>query len=455
MKFPNLSVLLRAQNGLGYLIIISIQFGVQPLLVKQFIDKQCVTSSVVLSAELAKIVGCLFIMFSDDTAERCFRNWKLQDCLLAAGIPSVTYLIQNFCVQVAYQNLDGVVFNVLNQCLHSPLSSSEEWALQKRGRNSFLLSLELATMGCLILVTTLLLGLSPDSVRMKEFGFFAGWRATTVIPVLTQGLAGIIVGIVTQVAGGVRKVMATICGLILTCLLQQVLLGLQLSWLVLAAVPLVAGGIYLHETLINEGMKELCFFGSGGEWLSATDTLPPPPTTPRGRSSGLELLARPKSPNDALGFLRALAKRFSKDPILRRMLKQCLDGARKKGRGDADLLLETKVLKQACPDKTPRAAEGLLDGRLKLRDPPGQNEGSFQLWLDADSDRASRFVNLLQNAGQVTRRMKKLMERRAQECLKRGARLCSTGPVVPARSRTDSDLPAFYVVEDRPETIPE
>ncbi|CAK9048141.1 unnamed protein product [Durusdinium trenchii] len=308
MKFPNLSVLLRAQNGLGYLIIISIQFGVQPLLVKQFIDKQCVTSSVVLSAELAKIVGCLFIMFSDDTAERCFRNWKLQDCLLAAGIPSVTYLIQNFCVQVAYQNLDGVVFNVLNQskvlftaffsfllngrtqslfqCIalvlvtaggilvSLPGGSSEahqenrawglvcaifasglsgfgsgitEWALQKRGRNSFLLSLELATMGCLILVTTLLLGLSPDSVRMKEFGFFAGWRATTVIPVLTQGLAGIIVGIVTQVAGGVRKVMATICGLILTCLLQQVLLGLQLSWLVLAAVPLVAGGIYLHS----------------------------------------------------------------------------------------------------------------------------------------------------------------------------------------------------------------
>lgn len=25
------------------------------------------------------------VRFSDDTAERCFRNWKLQDCLLAAG----------------------------------------------------------------------------------------------------------------------------------------------------------------------------------------------------------------------------------------------------------------------------------------------------------------------------------------------------------------------------------
>ena len=42
--------------------------------------------------------------------------------------------------------------------------------------------------------------------------------------------------------------MATICGLILTCMLQQLVLALDLSWTVLAAVPLVAGGIYLHAT---------------------------------------------------------------------------------------------------------------------------------------------------------------------------------------------------------------
>eukprot|EP00434_Breviolum_minutum_P036239 symbB.v1.2.032105.t1/scaffold3808.1/size49906/5 len=127
-------------------------------------------------------------------------------------------------------------------------SGITEWALQKHGRNSFLLSLELASMGCIILILTLLLGLSPDSVRLKESGFFLGWQVTTFIPVLSQGLAGIIVGIVTQLAGGVRKVMATICGLILTCLLQQILLGMHLSWSVLAAVPLVAGGIYLHAS---------------------------------------------------------------------------------------------------------------------------------------------------------------------------------------------------------------
>eukprot|EP00434_Breviolum_minutum_P036240 symbB.v1.2.032106.t1/scaffold3808.1/size49906/6 len=86
MTYPNVSQLMRARNGLGYLTMISIQFGVQPILVKQFINKQCMTSSVVLCAELSKVVGCLLIMFSDETAKRCFNNWRIQDCLLAAGL---------------------------------------------------------------------------------------------------------------------------------------------------------------------------------------------------------------------------------------------------------------------------------------------------------------------------------------------------------------------------------
>lgn len=191
-----------------------------------------------------------------------------------------------------------------------------------------------------------------------------------------------------------------------------------------------------------------------GESFEATDTLPPPPTTPRGHRKDLEQLSKPKGSREALDFLRALAKRFSKDLVLRRMLKQCMAGktSERKGysadAGDYDLLLETQVLKQACPDKTPRAAEGLTEGRLKLRDPPGQNEGSFKLWLNADSERAGRFVNLLQTAGQVSKQMEKLMWRRARECYKRGARLCSTGPIIPARSRKEHDIPAFYLVED-------
>lgn len=311
----SLSSVLRAKHGMGYLAIIAVQFGIQPILAKQFISPAVTTSSVVFMGEFVKIVACLFIMHSDETASRCFGSWKLHECLVAAGIPSVTYLLQNYCVQTAYQRLDAVVFNVLNQskvlftalfcfflngkpqsmfqCIALLMvtfggimvslpqqdagSSKErseaqdgfgfgvtcvvvaaalsglgsgitEWALQTKKRNNYLLSLELASMGCLIIILSILLGLAPDSTRIRQEGPFVGWSFVTLIPVLTQSMSGIVVGIITQLTGGVSKVMATICGLILTCMLQQLLFGQPLSPIVLAAVPLVAGGIYMHAS---------------------------------------------------------------------------------------------------------------------------------------------------------------------------------------------------------------
>lgn len=269
----SVSSLLRANHGMGYLAIIAVQFGIQPLLAKQFISSEVVTSTVVFMGEFTKIIACLIIMYSDETASRCFESWKLRDCLVAAGIPSITYLVQNYCVQIAYQHLDAVVFNVLNQskvlftalfcfvlngkkqsviqCIallmvtfggimvsvpqQAPGASKAqagtqdsfglgvacvvvaaglsglgsgitEWALQTKKRNNFLLSLELATMGCLVIILSLLLGLSPDSARIRQDGLLVGWSFATMIPVLSQSLSGIVVGIITAVSGGVRKV---------------------------------------------------------------------------------------------------------------------------------------------------------------------------------------------------------------------------------------------------------
>eukprot|EP00439_Symbiodinium_sp_Y106_P063405 s2288_g9.t2 len=452
MVISRMSSLLRAKNGLGYLMIISIQFGIQPLLAKQFIHR----------------------------------------------IPSVTYVVQNFCVQVAYQNLDAVVFNAwslrrqsLQQCValvlvtaggilvsipDSPPAQADEntekqeerrflglvcavvgaalsglgsgiaeWALQRRGRNSFLLSLELASMGCTIIGTTSLLGLSPDSCRMRERGPFAGWTLWTWIPVLCQGLSGIIVGIITQVAGGVRKVMATICGLILTCVLQQALLGMHLTWLVLAAVPLVASGKF------STAFATFVLMQFGKVHATQTLTLTSPATTPRGQGKRRDLsaLARSRPRVDALDFVRAIAQRFPEDKTLKHMLKQCLEGDPSAAATDTDtynLLVDTTVLKQASRDKTPKPAAGHLDARLKLKVP--QEEGSFQTWLSQDADRAGRFLNLLQDASKVSRKIRSYMRHRAKQCLERGARLGPTGPVVPARNRTEADLPALYVIED-------
>lgn len=323
---PNsLSSALRANDGVGYLIIIAVQYGVQPLLAKSCIEPGTPTSSLVLVAELIKVLACLAILYSESLLRQLFSNWKLRDSLLAAGLPSVTYLVQNYCIQVSYQNLDGIVFNVLNQSkaiftavfsflivgrrqslmqcvalflvtlagiiVSTPIeakavqvedtvaevetrivglgcavaaaalsglgSGMTEWALLRQKRNNFLLSLELSVLGCLIIAVTLLLGLSPDSETWQREGLFQRWTLLTFVPVLTQGLGGIVVGIITQVAGGVRKVLATICGLILTCTLQQILMGQKLQSSVFLAVPLVAAGIYLHATYPPARIKEV------------------------------------------------------------------------------------------------------------------------------------------------------------------------------------------------------
>merc|ERR1719443_2304605 len=55
------------------------------------------------------------MMHLDGVLLETFRGWSLREAVLLAGLPSLTYLAQNLCIQIAYQNIDGVVFNILNQ----------------------------------------------------------------------------------------------------------------------------------------------------------------------------------------------------------------------------------------------------------------------------------------------------------------------------------------------------
>merc|ERR1711971_1497488 len=89
----------------------------------------------------------------------------------------------------------------------------------------------------------------------RREGLFSRSTFWTVVPVISIGFSGILVGFVTKVAGGVRKVLATITGLVLTCILQHCssftsgssATNLPLS-ANLFAVPLVAVGVYLHAS---------------------------------------------------------------------------------------------------------------------------------------------------------------------------------------------------------------
>lgn len=290
----------------------AIQFGAQPMLVRFCIAQGTPTSSLVLGAELAKILGCIVVMNMQGCWRDAVKDWTLRTAILSSFVPSVTYLAQNIAIQEAYKNVDGIVFNLLNQTkvLFAALfsftftgrrqSRAQVFALLLAGaagtltsisaasaggpgdagergnraygvfcvilasilsglgsgitektlqtRNSYIFSLEMAILGCFILMGSLPLNLSRDSQIWWSEGLFSRWSAYTLIPCLTQGLGGIVVGLITKVAGGVRKSFAVICGLIFTCFLKRVLLHEPLSPTVMIAVPLTALSILLHAS---------------------------------------------------------------------------------------------------------------------------------------------------------------------------------------------------------------
>lgn len=302
----------RVDAGSALIAVLAVQFGAQPFLTKACIPKGVLKSSLVLATETLKTFSCIAILILEGDAKEVLRRWTFRGFLLAAGAPSLTYLVQSFCVQIAYQELDVLVFNVLNQtkmlstaffvytiagrgqsrnqCIallfvsvagvlvstgdtaagNSSLATSSpayfglgamllgtslsglgagitERVLHSDRRNNYQLSAEMALVGCAMVFLSLLAGLSPDAAAAKDGGLFVNWSAWTIIPVCTQALGGILVGIITKLAGSVKKSFATIAGIVLTCIMRSFMMGELPSFSACVAVPLAAGSIYVHS----------------------------------------------------------------------------------------------------------------------------------------------------------------------------------------------------------------
>jgi UDP-sugar transporter A1/2/3 len=98
-----------------YLSLLAVQFGCQPLLTKAYAPSNIIRSTVVLAQDIVRFLLCgMFLMFSGSW-NAALHQWTLKGALLGAGIPSMLYLIQNYCALMAYQNLPPITFNVLNQ----------------------------------------------------------------------------------------------------------------------------------------------------------------------------------------------------------------------------------------------------------------------------------------------------------------------------------------------------
>ncbi|KAG5183180.1 putative UDP-galactose translocator [Tribonema minus] len=260
--------------------------------------------SLVVATEITKIAMCCgFILSTTGLVSELRATWTLRSSVKAAALPAACYALQNWLTQIGYMNLDSLTFNLLNQtktlsaavCLFlimgrrqsgpqvlalmmlvaaalllnaqsgglgdaaAPISwelgilpvvgasllsgfsaAVTQKSLQERGRNSFLLSAELAVYG----VLTLLLPSAASTGSLQ--GLWEGWTIRTVIPVVTNAMGGVIVGQVTKHAGSVKKGFALIGGILVTAAAQFILERQPLSREHYASAVLVAVSTFLH-----------------------------------------------------------------------------------------------------------------------------------------------------------------------------------------------------------------
>ncbi|CAL4887151.1 unnamed protein product [Urochloa decumbens] len=294
-----------------YLTLLTLQYGAQPLISKRFVRQDTIVTSLVLATEAAKVICAIILLIAEGSLEKQFRNWTLAGSLTASGLPAAIYALQNSLLQISYKNLDSLTFSILNQTkllwtafftylilgqkqsskqilaltllisaavllsvgessskgskgdssdyvllygiipvtvasmLSGLASSLCQWASQVKKHTSYMMTIEMSFIGSMCLLASTYR--SPDGEAIRKYGFFHEWTLWTMVPVLMNAVGGILVGLVTTYAGGVRKGFVIVSALLVTALLQFIFDGKPPSHYCLMALPLVMTSIFIYQ----------------------------------------------------------------------------------------------------------------------------------------------------------------------------------------------------------------
>ncbi|AQK53154.1 CMP-sialic acid transporter 5 [Zea mays] len=294
-----------------YLVLLTLQYGAQPLISKRFVRQDTIVTSLVLATEAAKVICAIILLIADGSLKKQFSNWTLIGSLTASGLPAAIYALQNSLLQVSFKNLDSLTFSILNQTkllwtsfftflilgqkqsskqilalallisaavllsvgestskgsngggsdyillygiipvtvasmLSGLASSLCQWASQVKKHTSYMMTIEMSFIGSVCLLASTYR--SPDGEAIRKYGVFHEWTFWTMVPVLMNAVGGILVGLVTTYAGGIRKGFVIVSALLVTALLQFVYDGKPPSLYCLMALPLVATSIFIYQ----------------------------------------------------------------------------------------------------------------------------------------------------------------------------------------------------------------
>ena len=300
-----------AATGAVFCVLLALQYALQPFL-KVYIAPETHKVSLVLGTEVAKILiaGAMIAVDGPGAFARTFANWTPKAASLSV-LPSLVYAAQNYLLVVGASSLDSVTFNCLNQsklvstaacvyvvfgvrqslaqmlalggllvagvilqegggvasgaekdadqtrikfagvaavlaasALSGVASAATQFSLQRLRKTSTALTLEMAVAA----IPCLLLAHYGASDLSDRGGFFRGWTASTLVPVVSSALGGIFVGQITKRLGGVAKGFAIVGGLVLTGILQSLVTGEGLEAKHAVALLLVVSCTYAHAS---------------------------------------------------------------------------------------------------------------------------------------------------------------------------------------------------------------
>ncbi|KAL3940022.1 MAG: hypothetical protein SGBAC_005351 [Bacillariaceae sp.] len=96
-------------------LLLTLQCGIQPILVKFLMPEGVIRSTCVLGQEIAKFTMSITFLLASGNWSAATQDWTWESACLAAGVPAIIFTTQTYLNLMANQVLPPVTFAVLNQ----------------------------------------------------------------------------------------------------------------------------------------------------------------------------------------------------------------------------------------------------------------------------------------------------------------------------------------------------
>ena len=113
--FLLIAVAFLTMRGTIFLVLLALQFGLQPVFTKENVSPNADKVALVLLCEILKTIVAFLALLGEGDVRAVLSTWSLKDAIMGGAVPAGVYAVQNVFIQIGYQHSSGLMFNLLNQ----------------------------------------------------------------------------------------------------------------------------------------------------------------------------------------------------------------------------------------------------------------------------------------------------------------------------------------------------